>query len=159
MTLTTQTTFIPSINERPIISLSDALSIPDEFIWSNMNSVSIEQAINQWLKTLANDKTRKNYTCAFKKLYELGIINPLVSLQQFAIVSHRTIIQAIKQIECLSECLKQACVAAYIFFTKYLSDILEGNFKRAIPCKDGTIQTTKTFERVHDEVETTSDYS
>ncbi len=154
MTLMTQQTFMPSINERPIASLTDALSIRDEVIWSNMNGVSIEQAVNQWLKTLANDKTRKNYTCAFKKLYELGILNPLVSLQQFAVVSHRTIIQAIKRIEGLSECSKQARAAAYISFTRYLSDVLEGNFKRAIPCRDGTIQTTKTFERVHEEVET-----
>lgn len=154
MTLMIQSTLMPTIHDKSISCLSDALSVRNELIWSNMNEVTVEQAVNQWLKTLANDKTRKNYTCAFKKLYELGILNPLVSLQQLAIVSHRTVIQAIKRIEGLSECSKQARAAAYISFTRYLSDVLEGNFRRAIPCKDGTIQTTKTFEKVHEEVQT-----
>lgn len=155
MNLTIQNqTVLPNQNEKPIGSLSDALALRDEVIWTNMSTITVKQAIDKWLENLANPRTLKNYRSAFNVLSELGIVNPFNSLQEFAMVNQRSVIYSIKHITGLSECTKQARAAAYISFTRYLSDILEGNFKRAIPCKEGTIETTKTFDKVHDVVKT-----
>jgi integrase len=119
-----------------------------------MEDMTLIQVKDAWLNTLSNPQTKKNYTSAFNMIFEQGIINPFQTLQQFALVSHRTIISAIKHISGLSECTKQARAAAYISFTRYLADILEGNFKRATPSKEGTTDTGKTFQKVHTTVKT-----
>lgn len=145
---------VPPIQHEKIGSLSAALAIRDQVIWEKMEGMTLAQVKDTWLNTLSNPRTKKNYTSAFNMLFEHGIINPFMTLQQFALVSHRSIISAIKHIIGLSECTKQARAAAYISFTRYLSDILDGNFKRAIPCKEGTTDTGKTFQKVHEIVKT-----
>jgi integrase/recombinase XerD len=153
MTLAIYPTVAPAQNER-IGSLNEALALRDQVIWGKMEAMTLSQIKDVWLDTLSNPRTQKNYKSAFEKLFEHGIINPFLTLQQFALVSHRSIISAIKHIPGLSECTKQARAAAYISFTRYLSDILEGNFKRAIPSKEGTTATGKTFHKVHEIVKT-----
>lgn len=153
MTLTTYPTVTPAQNEK-VGSLSAALALRDEVIWEKMEDMTLTQVKDTWLKTLSNPRTKKNYTSAFNMIFEQGIINPFITLQEFALVSHRSIISAIKHISGLSECTKQARAAAYISFTRYLSDILEGNFKRATPSREGTTDTGKTFQKVHTKVKT-----
>jgi integrase len=154
MTLTIQPIILPVQNEATIGSFAEAIALRDQVIWANMDSMTVEQAKDKWLATLSNPRTLKNYRSALKTLFDQGIINKFYTLRQFALISHRAVISTIKHISGLSECTKQARAAAYISFTRYLSDMLEGNFKRAVPCKDGTIETTKTFQKIHEVVET-----
>lgn len=141
-----------SVIQPTIGSFADAISIRDQSIWEKMQDMNVDAAVNKWLGTLSNERTRKNYASAINTLYSLGIINPIFSLQQFAMVNHKSSLYSIKHVAGLSECTKQARAAAYISFTRYLSDMLEGNFKRATPSKTGSIETTKTFEKVHEHV-------
>ncbi len=153
MSLSVYPTVAIGTNERTG-SLAEAIARRDEIIWANMDGTTLIQVKDAWLATLSNPRTKKNYTSAFNMLFEHGIINPFLTLQQFALVSHRAVISAIKHIAGLSECTKQARAAAYISFTRYLSDTLEGNFKRATPCREGTTDTGKTFQKVHEIVKT-----
>jgi len=136
-------------------SLVEAISFRDALIWEGMQEISVNQAFETWLLSLS-PLTSKNYRSGFNMLFDLGIIQGNWSLQTFALVNHQEIINRIKHLTeykgvKLSECTLQARTASYISFTRHLSYKLDGNFKRAIPCKEGT---DKTFFKVREVVDT-----
>ena len=142
------------ITQKKITSLNEALAFRDQGIWEQMNDVNVKYALESWLSTLSN-LTKKNYRSAFNMLIDLRIVNRNWSLQTFSLINHREAIHSIKQLSerglKISECTLQARAAAYISFTRYLSDKLDGNFKRAVPCKEGV---AKTFKKVRELVDT-----
>jgi integrase len=143
MTLTTQA-------NNQIASYTIALDMRDQFIWNQMNSVTVNDAFVKWIDGIPNKLTRKNYLSAMNRLVDAGIINIDLSLQAFALIHHSEIIKKIKQ-QPHSEATNQARAAAYISFTRHLAEKYEGNFKRAIPSKD---PKAKTFSKIRDTVDT-----
>lgn len=146
---------IRSNESKKTTSLVEAISFRDGLIWERMAEISVKQAFETWLLSLSQ-LTSKNYRSGFNMLFDLGIIQDKWSLQTFALVNHHEIINRIKHLTeykgiKLSECTLQARTASYISFTRHLSYKLDGNFKRAIPCKEGT---DKTFFKVREVVET-----
>lgn len=127
-----------------------ATSFKSNLIWKQLDLILIEEAIHQWLQTLSS-KTQINYRSGMKKLIELGLVNPIMSLQQFALVNHESIIDKIKLFQDWSENTRQARAACYISFTGFLSRRLEGMIKKAIPNKEGH---AKTFFNVYEKVKT-----
>lgn len=121
-----------------------------EFIWNNLASVTVGEAINNWLGPL-NPLTAKNYASGMKVLSGAKLIDLNVSLQVFAAVNHDAIIDRIKSIADLSETSKQARAACYISFTRFLSRRTKGLITKAVPGREGN---SKTFFKVHDKVAT-----
>jgi integrase len=143
MTLLTQTS-------GQIASYNSALNTRDQIVWQQMDRVSVNDAMMTWISEIPNKLTQNNYLCAMNRLVNAGILNIGVSLQAFALFQHSEILKKIKQ-QSTSEATNQARAAAYISFTRHLSEKYDGNFKRAIPSKD---PKAKTFSKVRDVVDT-----
>jgi integrase/recombinase XerD len=125
--------------------------LKEEIIWQNLAGISLNLAIEEWL-SLLSPLTSKNYRSGIAILSKLYILNLTQSLQEFSQMNHDLIIDRIKKIPNLSEATKQARAALYISLTRFLSRRTEGFIKRANPCKEGTINTTKTFGAVRNTV-------
>jgi len=145
---------IPVLQEMPISRVlqtyEQATSAKSNFIWNQLESVSIAEAVNHWLATLST-KTRINYQSGIKRLIEFGWLNPLLNLQAFALVNHEGIIDQIKLCPCWAETTKQARAACYISFTGFLSRRLRGVIQKAVPSKEGS---SKTFFTLYEKVKT-----
>jgi integrase len=142
-----------------IKSFEQAVSLRDQVVWQRMQEINVGQSLEVWFRTLS-EKTALNYRSAMRMFndlnLDLNLVNPVWNLQEFSLVNHRDIINRIKQTQeyqgrPLSECTKQARAACYISFTRYLSEKLDGNFRRAIPSREGN---AKTFFRVREVVDT-----
>ena len=147
-------TLISQIVEVPISpALGDyeqAKAFQANLVWEKLDEVTVEQAIIYWLPTLSL-KTQINYRSGVRKLVEFGLLNPLMTLQAFALVNHEVVIDRIKLIQDWAESSRQARAACYISFTGFLSRRLQGVIKKAIPSKEGS---TKTFFSVYEKVKT-----
>jgi len=118
--------------------------LKEEIFWRGLANIPLNLAIEEWLEGLA-PLTKKNYQSGVRQLSALHILNLGLSVQQFADVEHDDVIDRIKKIPELSEATKQARAALYISLTRFLSRKTKGIVKRAIPCKEGSLETTKTF--------------
>ena len=144
---------LPTLEVNPPSNLEtyeQASSFKSNLIWKQLDLISVEEAIAHWLQTLSW-KTQINYRSGIKKLIELGLVNPLMSLQQFALVNHEGIIDKIKLFQDWAENTRQARAACYISFTGFLNRRLEGMIRKAIPNKEGH---AKTFFNVYEKVKT-----
>ncbi len=136
--------------EHNIQSFEEAKSIRSNLVWQQLDKITVKEAIEQWLKTLSSH-TKETYRYGMRMLVKLGLVNPMVSLQGFALTNHDTIIDRIKLVEKWSECSRQARAACYISFTRFLSRRTQGIISRAIPNREGN---AKTFYRVYEKVKT-----
>lgn len=141
----------PSLNPSTF-TYSQVKNLREEAIWRNLDTISVEQALDAWYKSM-NRLTAINYQSGMKKLAEFGFLNPFLSLQQFSQMNHNAVIDRIKKEKSIqwSECSRQARAAAYISFTSYLCRQTEGIIKKAIPNRE---EANKTFKRVHKHVVT-----
>ena len=141
-------TLIPTVIEKvdlpETFSYRQDIELNKETIWRALANVQLRHAIDAWLGTLAS-LTRKNYQCGLDRLSSLNLINFNQSLQEFSKTNHNAVIDQIKKIPGLSEATKQARAACYISLTRYISRRTDGIVKAAIPCKEGSLDTTKTF--------------
>lgn len=147
-------TLMPAVLELPIPSnletYEQAASFKANLVWKKLDEISVEEAISYWLQTLS-PKTQLSYRSGMKKLVEFGWLNPLISLQQFALINHEGVIDRIKLFQDWAENTRQARAACYISFTGFLSRRLEGVIKKAIPNREGH---AKTFFNVYEKVKT-----
>lgn len=60
-------------------------------IWNKLDEITLEEALSDWLSTL-NHRTQINYRSGIRKLIEFGLLNPLMSLQAFALTNHEAVI-------------------------------------------------------------------
>jgi integrase/recombinase XerD len=147
-------TLIPTssnIEIQPIIgTYEQAQLFKTNTVWNALDRITVEEAIGTWLGTLS-PLTQINYNSGMKKLTEQGLINPLMSLQAFALVNHESIVDQIKLVQGWSEATKQARAACYVSFTAYLSRRLQGVVRKAVPSKE---KGSKTFFKIREKVET-----
>lgn len=120
----------------------------DRFRLSTGVHSTVGDLLNEWLKTLSH-RTRINYQSGARMLTIVGLINLTMSSQEFSRVNHDEVLDKIKQIRAWRETTRQARAALYISFTRYLSRLFPGVFKKAVACREGT---NKTFFRVHEKV-------
>jgi hypothetical protein len=143
---------IPSINPSVLpqtnLSLRQAKNLKEEAVWESLQNTGLKRAIEVWLETLSS-LTAMNYRSAMAQLIEHGLLDPFMSLQQFALTNGDAIVDQIKRVSKWSETTRQARAAAFISFTRFLSRRTEGVIKKALPSREGV---TKTFFRVHDKV-------
>lgn len=150
-------TYEPQILENADLITPDSLSyrqslmLKEEFVWRSLANITLGSAINEWMKTLTG-LTQKNYGCGIKRLMDLNLINIGISLREFSLINHNDIVDRIKKIPNLSEATKQARAACYISLTRFISRRTEGIVRVAVPCKDGSLNTTKTFGSIRKHV-------
>jgi len=141
-------TLMPVVLELPVSSnletYEQAASFKANLVWKKLDEISVEEAISCWLPTLS-PKTQLSYRSGIKKLIEFGWLNPLISLQQFALINHEGIIDRIKLFQDWAESTRQSRAACYISFTGFLSHRLEGVVKKG---------NAKTFFSVYEKVKT-----
>lgn len=131
-------------------SYEQAQSLKNALVWKALDKITVEEALNQWFETL-NFHTNRAYRGGMKKLTELGLLDPFLSMQTFALVNHEGVLDRIKLISAWSECTRQARAACYIAFTAFLERRLQGIVKKASTNKE---KGSKTFFRVHEKVKT-----
>lgn len=146
-----RTELIPSINPSTF-TYSQVKNLREEAIWKNLDTVTVDQALQSWYGSMSK-LTAINYESGMRKLFELGFMNPFISLQQFSQINHNAVIDSIKMDKSVnwSECSRQARAAAYISFTSYLCRQTDGIIKKALPNRE---EANKTFKRVHKHVVT-----
>jgi len=133
-------------------SFEEAKKARDEILWQQLDKFTIADAILQWLATLS-PRTGANYQSGMRKLAELKLIDPSMSLQAFALLNHDAVLDRIKLVDEWTECSRQARAACYISFTRFLARRTQGMIKRAIPNREGN---AKTFFRVYEKVDTSA---
>lgn len=131
-------------------SFDEAKALKTEAVWRNLATITLRQAISEWLTTLTK-LTAKNYASGMRKLIELQLLNADISLQAFALLNHDALIDRIKTLPELTECSKQARAACYIAFTRFLSRRTGGIIAKAVPSREGS---AKTFYKVREKVAT-----
>ncbi len=133
-------------------SYEEAKSSLNDSIWKSLGEISVEDAIGKWLVTLGF-YTKINYLAGFKRLIQLGLVNPQLTLQVFSLVNHESVVDDIKLVNEWSEATRQARAAAYISFTGFLQRRTQGLVRKAMPNKEGV---NKTFFNVREKVKTES---
>ncbi len=131
-------------------TFEQAQSLKKNLVWQTLDNILITEAIEFWISTL-NRSTARNYKTALNKMIELGMINPFINLQAFALTNHESVLDQIKLIKNWSECTRQARAAAYISFTAFLDRRLQGIVRKAKTNKE---KGSKTFFRVYEKVKT-----
>ncbi len=131
-------------------TLEQAKAFQANLVWKKLDEITLEEALSHWLSTLTH-KTQINYRSGIRKLIEFGLLNPMMTLQIFALTNHEAIIDRIKLIQEWAESSRQARAACYISFTGFLNRRLQGVVKKALPSKEGS---AKTFFRIGEKVKT-----
>lgn len=127
----------------------DKQHVEDE-VYKRMSSVTMIDAIEQYLQGKANVNTRRTYRNHLSQLVTCGLISPGMTLQQFAHMNTNNTLDAIKELD-LSESTRQARAACFIGFTKYLARKTSGLVKNAVP---NTTGDAKTFKKIRHKVTT-----
>ena len=136
---------------RSDLSYQEACEEIDNNLWKNLGMLTVERACIDWLSEIQNINTLRNYRSGMGKLYEIGLIDLFMTLQQFALINHNNIIDKIKTVSHWSECTRQTRAACYIAFTAFLNRRTNGMIKKALAKREGKL---KTFSKVHHKVKT-----
>lgn len=131
-------------------SYEEAKRSQKQLIWQQLETITVSEAADLWLSMLS-PRTRINYQSGLRKLAELGMLSPFMTLQAFALVNHEAIIDQIKLSPSWTECTRQSRAACYISFTRFLHRRSQGMISRAIANREGH---AKTFFRIYDKVKT-----
>lgn len=138
------------LEQLDVSSYEEAKKSQSNWIWQQLEKISVQEAVEVWLSTLS-ERTRNNYRSGIRRLAELGLFDPLMTLQAFALVNHEAIVDQIKLASHWTECTKQARAACYISFTGFLYRRTKGIIPRALSSREGH---GKTFFKVYDKVKT-----
>ena len=145
-----KTNFNLDSSVQDVISYEDAKRSQSNWIWQQLEKISVQEAVEVWLSTLS-ERTQKNYRSGVRRLADLGLFDPLMTLQAFMLVNHEAIIDQIKLVAHWTECTRQARAACYISFTGFLYRRSKGIIPRALASREGH---GKTFYKVYDKVKT-----
>ncbi len=136
---------------RSDLTYQEALEEANEDVWKNLGLLTVERACIQWFSEMQNRNTLDNYRSGMGKLFEIGLLDPFISLQEFALINHNNVVDKIKMVGRWSECTKQARAACYIAFTAFLNRRSNGLVKKALAKREGKL---KTFTPVYHKVKT-----
>ncbi|ADZ19036.1 MULTISPECIES: site-specific integrase [Chlamydia] len=130
------------------------LSVRNQHLWEKLRDIPLYEAVHTWLSSLTNH-TSRSYRGSILALERIGLISLKMPLQQFALLNHNIILDAIKQIPttvvCWSEGTKQVRAACYISLTKFLNRVTSGIISIAQPSHQ---ESNKTFYKIRDLVKT-----
>lgn len=86
----------PSIEFR-LETYEQAKAFQANLVWKKLDEITLEEVFSNWFSTLSHN-TQINYKSGIRKLIEFGLINPMMTLQAFAITNYEAIIDRIKLI-------------------------------------------------------------
>lgn len=121
-----------------------------ETVWQQLAGFSVGDALVLWFQTL-KPLTGMNYRSGLRRLIEMQLVDPELSLQQFSLLNHEAVVDEVKLVHGWSEATRQARAAAYISFTGFLQRRTQGIIHKAVTNKEGT---NKTFYKIRDKVKT-----
>ena len=141
-------------------SYRKTLEMKEEVIWNSLANVKLRDAMDLWFETILNPKTKKSYKMAMKELISRELLDPHCSLQQFSLISPDMVIDSIKTMPVFvrdregKETAKQwamktreARIACFLAFSRYLSRKTEGMIRRGVPSRDGIEKTFSSPSR------------
>lgn len=145
---------LPSQKFSSMPSYAKTLELKQEAIWQQLAQVKFRDALDQWLDSILNPRTQKSYKTAIEELIARGFLDPNWSLQQFSLLSPDQIIDTIKTVPIhirdmtgkdtsrqWSMRTREARIACFLSFTRYLSRKSEGMIRRGVPSKNGIEKT------------------
>ncbi len=94
----------------------EIITIKHEASWEELKTTSLLTAVYDWLGTLGNKHTKKNYTSAFNQIFAKSILNPNISLQQVHLMNLDNVVDSIKQVAEWSEASRQSRCASLLAF-------------------------------------------
>jgi integrase len=135
-------------------SYTQVLTAKQEILWQRLGQVRLHEAYTQWVATIQNPLTQKTYQVAMDELFLRGFLNPDWTLQGFSLISPESIIDRIKTepifvrardgsltTQLWSNPTREARIACFLAFTRYLNRKTEGMIRRGIPSKEGIEKT------------------
>ncbi len=141
-------------------SYRKTLEMKEEIIWRSLAHVKLSKAIDQWLESILNARTKKSYQLTMEELIARNFLDPQCSLQQFSLISPDMVIDNIKTMPIFirdregKDTTKQwamrtreARIACFLAFSRYLSRKTEGMIRRGVPSRDGIEKTFSSRSR------------
>jgi len=132
------------------LTLSEALSNRDEFVWKELEKITLIEASESFVSTL-HGNTKRAYKAAFCSIFSVfknfNIFNPENNLQTLAISNMENLLDEIRTKISGSESTKQARAAAFIALTRYLQRATGGLIKKVVPRKD---KGNPTFRQIRE---------
>ncbi|MBX9744383.1 MAG: site-specific integrase [Chlamydiales bacterium] len=135
-------------------SYAKTLELKQEAIWQQLSQVKIRDALDQWLESIQNPRTKKCYSVSVQELISREFLDANWTLQQFSLLSPDQIIDTIKTSSLYikerdgkplsrqwSMRTREVRIACFLSFTRYLSRKSEGMIRRGVPSKDGIEKT------------------
>jgi integrase/recombinase XerD len=168
---TSDENFLPAVIETYPVEDSDArpafptsyrktVEMKQEAIWSSLAKIKLRDAMEQWFESILNSRTKKSYKLAMRELISRDFLDPQWSLQQFSLISPDRIIDNIKTMPVFvrdregketgkqwSMRTREARIASFLAFTRYLSRKTEGMIRRGVPSRDGIEKTFSSPSR------------
>jgi len=128
------------------ISYHTTQHLKKETMWEILQKIDLSRAVELFLKTLSGG-TSKTYGFAFKKFFEERLLDPKMTLGNFAIMNLESKLDQIKEGIEGKEATKQVRAAAFVSFTGFLQRKTEGLTKKAVPNKE---KGRKTFQKIRE---------
>jgi integrase/recombinase XerD len=145
---------LPAVQNAFPTSYRKTLEMKEEAIWNSLAKVKLKDAMDQWLDSILNPQTKESYQFSMDELIARGFLNSDWSLQQFSLISPDMVIDSIKTKPLFirdkkgsdthkqwSMRTREARIACFLAFTRYLSRKTEGIIRRGVPSKDGIEKT------------------
>lgn len=139
--------------------------IKHELIWKRLENITVGKAVEVWINSIGNPRTKKTYAMAIQELCKKRLLHEGMSLQTFSMQNNDVTVDRIKT-ESLFSCIRvkgkvlfrqwaeatrQQRAAAYISFSGFLSRRTGGVIRKATPCKEGL---ARTFYRISQHIKT-----
>lgn len=129
----------------PIVSFRKAQELKLEAIWDKMAESSLIREFEIWLSEIQNTSTKRSYYTSINELIKYGFIDRAWSVQQYSVLSPDLIVDRIKTYKTpWSHRTREARIACFLAFTRYLSRKTEGVVRRGVPSRDGIAKTFST---------------
>lgn len=117
-----------------------------EALWERLQQLPIGEVVKLFLQTL-KPGTAETYGFAFKKFFQLGLLDPELSVGTLAVMNLEAKLDQFKETIPGAEATKQARAAAFISFTGFLQRKTEGLIKKVVTNRD---KGRKTFQKIRD---------
>ena len=132
----------------------NTLEARDELLWNSLVNATLGDALQQWLETIPNPRTKKAYTACAETLLSSGLLKGEMPLSHFSLINLESVVDLIKvsPVLCpLSEATRQLTASCFISFTGFLCRRSQGFIRKAMSSKEGL---SRTFFKVRDKVKT-----
>lgn len=141
------------MNEAPIqtkLAYTEIIGLHQQLRWEVLGEVQLCEAVEQFL-TLLQTHTQRSYRAAINLMFAKGLLDPTMTMQQFALLDLESILDRIRTTIYGAEATKQARAAAFVSLTTFLERRTGGMVKKVRLNRE---TTGKTFSKIRDKAAT-----